>query len=199
MNIELRIHHLLLLNTNNEDAILTAIDRFTLYFGDKFNFNEELHIVEYVGGRSHHWAIQLKELTMVDLNNIILQVVDGNISNVLPIHFKKPRFSIDVGLHLVENDEDMEELVTSWAEDGKTEVYMEAVEGSTSQFSDVGKNKGKIVVDDEPDFGFEGDDEDSGWSDEESLDDISFCSEGGDDEFTELINNAKVLHGRYCY
>ncbi|KAM7256450.1 hypothetical protein ACFE04_012191 [Oxalis oulophora] len=104
---------------------------------------------------------------------------------------KKPGVSIDVGLHLVENDEDLEELVVEWILDRKIEVYVEAAEGSASQFNDAGKNKGKSMVNDEIDFGFEGDDEDGGCSDEESLDDVSFCSEGGDDEFIELINNAK--------
>ncbi|KAM7259575.1 hypothetical protein ACFE04_015316 [Oxalis oulophora] len=146
------------------------IEGFTLHFGDKFNFNEELNVVEYVGGRSHHWTVQPKELTMVDLKNIILQVVDGDISYVLSIHFKKPSVNIDDGLHLVNNDEDLEEFVVEWALDRKIEVYVEATEGN---------------------LGFDGDDEDGGCSDEESLDDVSFCSKGGDDEFTKLINNAK--------
>ncbi|KAM7277987.1 hypothetical protein ACFE04_005121 [Oxalis oulophora] len=135
---------------------------FTLHFDGKFNFNEELKTVEYVGGRSHHWPVQPKELTMVDLNNIILQVVDGDMSDVLSIHFKKSRVNVDDGLHLVENDEDLEELVVDWVLDRRIEVYVET----------------------------DGDDED-GEDDEEFLDDVSFCSEGGDDEFTEMINNAK--------
>ncbi|KAM7251594.1 hypothetical protein ACFE04_010461 [Oxalis oulophora] len=168
-----------------------AVDGFTLHFGGKFNFKQELNVVEYVGGRSHHWAVQPKDLTMVDLHNIILQVVDGDISDVLSIHFKKPGVNIDDGLYLVENDEDLEELMVEWILYRKIEVYVEVAEESASQFNDAGKNKGKSVVNDEIDFGFEGDDEDGGCSDEESLDDVSFCSEGGDDEFTELINNAK--------
>ncbi|KAM7266375.1 hypothetical protein ACFE04_004272 [Oxalis oulophora] len=113
---------------------------FTLHFGGKFYFKEELNVVDYV----------------------------------------------------VENDEDLEELVVDWALDRKIEVYVEAAVGSTSQqFNDVGKNKGKFVVNEEIDYGFEGDSEDGGCSNEELLDDVSFCSEGGDDEFTELINNVK--------
>ncbi|KAM7269924.1 hypothetical protein ACFE04_029138 [Oxalis oulophora] len=173
---------------------------FTLHFDGKFNFNEELNVVEYVGGRSHHWAVQPKELTMVDLNNIILQVVDGDISDVLSIHFKKSSVNVDDGLHLVENDEDLKKLVLDWVLDRKIEVYVETEVGSTSQqFNDVdvGKNKGKSVVNEEIDYGFEGDDEDGG-DDEEFLDDVSFCSQGGDDEFTELINNAKSHPYLYC-
>ncbi|KAM7264165.1 hypothetical protein ACFE04_001848 [Oxalis oulophora] len=44
-----------------------VVDGFTLHFDGKFNFKQELNVVEYVGGRSHHWAVQPKELTMQNL------------------------------------------------------------------------------------------------------------------------------------
>ncbi|KAM7276259.1 hypothetical protein ACFE04_018125 [Oxalis oulophora] len=128
------------------------IEGFTLHFGDKFNFNEELNVMDTLS---------------------------------------KPSVNIDDGLHLVNNDEDLEEFMVKWALDRKIEVYVQATKGSTSQFNDVEKYKRKFVVNDELDLDFEGDDEDGGCSDEESLDDVSFCSKGGDDEFTKLINNAK--------
>ncbi|KAM7264644.1 hypothetical protein ACFE04_002327 [Oxalis oulophora] len=76
-------------------------------------------------------------------------------------------------------------------------VAMYTEEAMIKMRSEDPRNKGKAVEDDESaaqaesEAGFEGDDENDGGSDEDDLDGVSFCSEGEDEEFKELIQNAK--------
>ncbi|KAM7250588.1 hypothetical protein ACFE04_022471 [Oxalis oulophora] len=86
-------------------------------------------------------------------------------------------------------------IVMPLIEDKCVAMYTE--EAMIKMRSEDPRNKGKAVADDESaeqaesKAGFEGDDENDGGSDEDDLDGVSFCSEGEDEEFKELIQNAK--------
>ncbi|KAM7256937.1 hypothetical protein ACFE04_012678 [Oxalis oulophora] len=109
-----------------------ASDGLKFHFGGKFNFNEVYNTVEFVG---------------------------GEVVGVLSIYFKKPNVSLDMDLHLFENNEDVVALVASWIEDGEVEVFVELTDKSVSLFiqpdcvvDDVGdggiKDKDNSVGDD---------------------------------------------------
>ncbi|KAM7264303.1 hypothetical protein ACFE04_001986 [Oxalis oulophora] len=117
-----------------------AVDGFLIYIeGENSIFNEELNTVEYVGGG------------------------EGDVLDVMSMHLKKSNVSMDMGIHLVEGDEDM-------IEECEIEVYAELKDKCVTMYTK------------------EGDDDNDGGSDE---DDISFCLQGEDKEFKELIQNTK--------
>ncbi|KAM7268525.1 hypothetical protein ACFE04_010691 [Oxalis oulophora] len=183
-----------------------AKDGFLLHLGGKLKFNDEEETPEYVGGGRHFCRVRPDEMSMDHLNSIVMPLIEGDILDVLSVHFKKPSMSIDVGLHLVEDDEDMVALIVSWIEEGGVDVYVELADKCVAMYTEEAmikmrsedpRNKGKAVADDESaeqaesEARFEGDDENDGGSDEDDLDGVSFCSKGEDEEFKELIQNAK--------
>ncbi|KAM7264479.1 hypothetical protein ACFE04_002162 [Oxalis oulophora] len=185
----------------DRDSNENDIDGLKFHFGGKLNFNEVDNTVKYVGGNTFSWgALRSKEMNMKELYKIIYLFVEGEVVDVLSIHFKKPNVSMDNGLYLIENDEDVAALVASWIEDGKVEVFVELTDKCVSMFiqpdsvlDDVGaggiKDKDNHVGDD---VGFDGDDENGDNSDEDDHFDVSFGSDSDeDDERIQLIQNAK--------
>ncbi|KAM7254344.1 hypothetical protein ACFE04_032026 [Oxalis oulophora] len=177
-----------------------ASDGLKFHFGGKLNFNEVDNTVEYVGGNTFSWGVlRPKEMSLKELYKIIYLFIEGEVVDVLSIHFKKPNVSLDY-LHFVENDEDVAALTASWIEDGEVDIFVELTDKCKSMFiqsdgvvDDVGaggiKDNDNHVDDD---VEFDGDDENGDNSDEDDHFNVSLGSDSDeDDERIELIQNAR--------
>ncbi|KAM7259032.1 hypothetical protein ACFE04_014773 [Oxalis oulophora] len=177
-----------------------ASDGLKFHFGGKLNFNEVDNTVEYVGGNTFSWGVlRPKEMSLKELYKIIYLFIEGEVVDVLSIHFKKPNVSLDY-LHFVENDEDVAALTASWIEDGEVDIFVELTDKCKSMFiqsdgvvDDVGaggiKDNDNHVDDD---VEFDGDDENGDNSDEDDHFNVSLDSDSDeDDERIELIQNAR--------
>ncbi|KAM7277162.1 hypothetical protein ACFE04_019028 [Oxalis oulophora] len=85
--------------------------KFKIYIGGRVWHQPTVH---YLGGQSWDYAITPKEMNIDKIHDIIEELVNDEKVRVREMYYKRPKFSMEKGLTVMDRECDFKKMVRTW-------------------------------------------------------------------------------------